>query len=189
MAYSKSFKNELPYYRWYDNLCGTRKHIKERCDEIERKYIEKQQANDADREKEYMKSEELGMIFDQHGDISLDIIRDRNQELISLISEMKSCVEKILREILREYQFEEPKGSFISSSIEILEQKKEINMSFLNQEKLSINLLNKERNDYEHELDSLLYDKTVEHILKCVDDCCLFMENFIQKIYESDYKS
>ena len=84
---------------------------------------------------------------------------------------------------------EEPKGSFISSSIEILEQKKEINMSFLNQEKLSINLLNKERNDYEHELDSLLYDKTVEHILKCVDDCCLFMENFIQKIYESDYKS
>ena len=56
MAYSKSFKNELPYYRWYDNLCGTRKHIKERCDEIERKYIEKQQTNNADREKEYMKN-------------------------------------------------------------------------------------------------------------------------------------
>ena len=109
MVYSKSYKNKLPYCRWYDNLCETRKHIEERCDEIERKYIEKQQANDADREKEYMKSEELGMIFDQHGDISLDIIRDRNQELISLISEMKSCVEKILREILREYQFEEPK--------------------------------------------------------------------------------
>ena len=70
MAYSKSFKNELPYYRWYDNLCGTRKHIKERCDEIERKYIEKQQTNNADREKEYMKNEELGMIFDQHSDIS-----------------------------------------------------------------------------------------------------------------------
>ena len=37
--------------------------LKERCDEIERKYIEKQQTNNADREKEYMKNEELGMIF------------------------------------------------------------------------------------------------------------------------------
>ena len=56
MAYSKSYKNKPPYCGWYDNLCETRKHIEERCDEIERKYIEKQQANDADREKEYMKS-------------------------------------------------------------------------------------------------------------------------------------
>ena len=54
---------------------------------------------------------------------------------------------------------------------------------------ISIYMLNKERNDYEHELDSLLYDKTIEHILKCVDNCYLFMDNFIQKIYESDYKS
>ena len=81
------------------------------------------------------------------------------------------------------------KGVSFQAVLKYWSKKKEINMSFLNQQKLSINLLNKERNDYEHELDSLLYDKTIEHILKCVDNCCLFMENLIQKIYESDYKS
>lgn len=185
MVYCTDYKVLLPYSRWYDDLSTTQKHIQERFDEIKKKYAEPQKANDAYREQEYAKNEEDGLIFDQHYDISLDIRKRKNTELIGLISEIKSCIEKVLRDMIREYRIEEPKQGFISNCINLLEQQRKIDMSPFARQKRMIDLLNKDRNSYEHEKDNLFFDKDADYMQNSIRDCFFFMKRLIEKLYEA----
>ena len=185
--YHRSCKTDQPYAGWYSDIDDTHKHIKERCKEIETKFSARKAENKFLLEQEYAKSTEDGMIFEQHDDMGLDIRKKCNTELIGLISEMKSTVEKIIRSMLEEYKIKGKKTneSYISYGIRMLEEQKNIDMIDYADQRKTIDAMNKKRNDYEHELDNLLFDESVDFIVKFADDSSFFMENLIRKLYES----
>ncbi|CUQ04131.1 hypothetical protein [Parabacteroides distasonis] len=188
MNYRISCRNSYPYRNWYADINNLKLHIEERCKEIVEKYHEQTVNYDTKLKEAYKDGEECGMIYEQHNDPTLEIRLKQNNELISLESEMKSTLEKILKNIITYFNLSSQKrkdNSYLSSYMLEIEENKEIDMSEFAQERKDIFLLNTNRNKSEHESDNLLREIDQSYIRHQLNSAYLYMNTLIQRLFDN----
>ena len=77
--------------------------IKVRVREVKCKYDAWLKESNAFIESEYKRGYEFGLIAEQHHDERLNIVKSKNNELIGLEANIKSTLEKVLKDIIKEY--------------------------------------------------------------------------------------
>lgn len=188
MSYSTNYKSSAPYCHWYMTICDLKSHIEERCKEITEKHHKQLENYHINLEEAYKNGEEYGMIYEQHNDLSLDIRLKQNNELISLENEIKSVLEKVLKEIISHFELSKKRKidkSYLSSYIQEIEEKKKINMVEFSKEKKDIFLLNTNRNNSEHKSDNLLREIDQTYIQQQLNSVYSYMNALIQKLYNN----
>lgn len=150
--YKTNYKTKSPYSKWYFSIKDMVAYIKERCNDIEMKFNQKQEAYNIDLEKEYTRGKEYGLRFEQHADFHEEKL-NKTQELISLEGEIKSMCEKILKEIY-DSTIEHPKErGCLQLYMNDIERCNHINNPAMKEAGKAIYLMIKKRNKSEHEQD------------------------------------
>lgn len=187
MNYSVNYKTLMPYSIWHEDIHNLKKHIEERCKEITVKYDTNKELYENDLFKEYAKGEDFGKVFEQHNDPSLDIRQNKNKELISLESEMKSTLEKVLKDIVNGFNLSTKQGknkeSYLFFYIRLIEEGKQIDMSKFDIQKNIISDMIKKRNDSEHNTDNLLRNIDVQYITNVTNAIYDYADALIRELY------
>lgn len=186
MNYIASYKNINPYNNWYNDINNLKFHIEERCEEIEKKYNLLTINYNTKLKEAYKHGEEYGLIYEQHNDSTLDIKLRQNNEFISLESEIKSTLEKVLKNIIIHFNLslKRQKGkSYLYSYILEIEEKRGIDMSEFSKELKDILILNENRNNSEHISDNLLREIDHQYIKHELNSVYLYMNKLIQKLF------
>lgn len=187
--YSMHYKNVAPYCHWYSDICVLKSHIEERGKEITEKYSRQIDDYHTKLREAYKEGDEFGMIYEQHDDPTLDIRLKQNSEFISLEGEIKSTLEKTLKNIIEYFNLsskQKENCSCLCSYMSEIEERKKIDMSEFVQKKNDLSILNINRNKSEHELDNSLREINQTYIQHQVNSAYLYMDALIQKLYDNE---
>lgn len=186
--YATSYKTVRPYFIWYQEIHDMEIHIKERCDEIASKYKLQLDENRKRIKDAYEKGEDEGRAYEQHHDEWLDIRLKKNRELISLESEIKSTIEKVLKNMMKTFNIAEKKkekGSYISFYMKEIETNRGLDMSNYEKEKKDISILVNNRNKSEHESDNLCREIDEKYILRHLNSVHRYVNSLIKELYNN----
>lgn len=191
VIYSIDYKTTQPFSAWYEVLLSLNEFIRARVREVKCKYEAKLKENNAFIDSEYKRGYEFGLIAEQHHDERLNIVKSKNNELIGLEANIKSTLEKVLKDITKEYAIDcrigkRKKESFLAFYIRSIEKKKMLKMRRFKQHLKIINAMVLNRNSSEHELDALFRKIDERYIILILNTTHQYMNEFILQLYKSD---
>lgn len=181
--YTISYKTKPPYSKWYFSITDMVTHVKERCNDIEMKFNQKQEAYCIELEKEYARGKEYGLKFEQHADFYEEEL-NKTQELISLEGKIKSTCEKILKEIYDSTIKHPKERGCLQLYMNEIERCNHINNSAMKEARKTICLMIKNRNKSEHEQDIALREIDADYIMYLSEAVYKYVDNLLQELYD-----
>lgn len=185
MSYSINYKTCLPYNKWHEEILFMKQHVERRCEEIEAEYDRKSEEYLKQLEQAYMKGEEYGIAFEQQETMD-DALQVRKQELISLEGEIKSTLEKTLKDIVSTFNLPvKRRGSWIDTYIRTIQENTRLDMSDFATQKDMIDTIRHNRNAVEHQEDAFLRNINKEYVIESANTVYEYVEALIQRLYQN----
>ena len=181
--YSKRKVTE-PYCTCNEILLNLNRYVENRCNEITQSSRERRANYEIELQNQYAKGQEFGLIFEQQNNMLEEILKDETESFVSLERRIKSDFEKLLKHIVCCLKLADGdiRKNVIRTCMNLIEHKKNINMTAYNIQKNDINEMIQNRNNSEHNVNNSIRSINKEYVKRILTSVNQYSEGLMNQL-------